>query len=47
MIRDTLSLAPWWFWIFVFPELAITAIMIPFMVVAGVVGWVAERRAKV
>jgi hypothetical protein len=41
MIRDILSLAPWWFWVFVAPELIVTAIMVVVGVLCVVGGSIA------
>ena len=42
MIRDTLDLTPWWFWVFIAPELLVTALFVVCMIIAAPVALIAE-----
>lgn len=44
MIRDILNIAPWWFWIFIAPELLMTAVWLIAMPFVMLFAYFAERR---
>lgn len=44
MIRDILSIAPWWFWIFIAPELIMTIIWLICMPFVFGFAYIVERR---